>query len=211
MNLKDTPSHARKAEVKAYKKQKILTAAATLFRKNGLEGTTMRSIANAAGYSTGAPYAYFQSKEEIYAELLFISLGQLTKRIKNSIQTTDQPTDIIKKTFQAYFDYYNNHPEDLQLGLYLFSSGEVKKQGFSTETNKLLNGRLMALLGYMANILLEYGRIPAQTAQTETLDTISFFTGTLMLQETGRLSLFGAKSQEMIDRYIQTMLKRLGT
>jgi len=211
MNLKDTTPNARKAEVKAYKKQKILSAAAILFRINGLEGTTMRSIASAAGYSTGAPYAYFQSKEEIYAELLFMSLGNLTKSVKNSAKTTDQPTDIIKKTFRAYFEYYNDHPEDMQLGLYLFSSGEVKKQGFSADTNKLLNGRLMALLGYMANILLEYAHISAQTAQTETLDATSYFTGTLMLQETGRLSLFGAKSQEMIDRYIQTMLKRLGT
>ncbi len=211
MTLKDTTQHARKAEIKAYKKQKILSAAATLFRKNGLEGTTMRSIAGGAGYSTGAPYAYFQSKEEIYAELLFISLGNLTKSVKNSVQITDEPTDIIKGTFEAYFNYYKDHPEDLQLGLYLFSSGEVKKQGFSADTNKLLNGRLMALLGYMANILLEQGRTSAQIAQTETLDAISYFTGTLMLQETGRLSLFGAKSQEMIDRYIQTMLKRLGT
>ena len=211
MTLKNETQHARKAEIKAYKKQKILSAAATLFRENGLEGTTMRSIASAAGYSTGAPYAYFQSKEEIYAELLFISLGNLTKSVKISVQITNGPADIIKGTFQAYFNYYKDHPEDLQLGLYLFSSGEVKEQGFSADTNKLLNGRLMALLGYMANILLEHGRTSAQTAQTETLDAISYFTGTLMLQETGRLSLFGAKSQEMIDRYIQTMLKRLGT
>lgn len=210
MRLKDTTQYARKAEVKAYKKQKILSAAATLFRENGLEGTTMRSIASAAGYSTGAPYAYFQSKEEIYAELLFISLGNLTKSVKNSVQTTDEPIDIIKRTFQTYFNYYKDHPEDLQLGLYLFSNGEVKKQGFTADTIKLLNGRLMGLLGYMANILLQHGRVSAQTAQTETLDAISYFTGTLMLQETGRLSLFGAKSQEMIDRYIQTMLKRLG-
>ena len=207
----DAAPKSRQAEVKAYKRQQILDAAANLFRKNGLEGTTMRSIASAAGYSTGAPYAYFQSKEEIYAELLFLSLGNLTKYVKVAHRASHSPTHIIRETFQAYFTYYRDHPEDLQLGLYLFSSGEVRKQGFSAETNKLLNGRLMALLGYMANTLLEHGHAPAQTAQIETLDAISYFTGTLILQETGRLSLFNADPQEMIDRYIRQMLERIGT
>ena len=198
---KETTVLSRKAEIQAYKRQKILTAAADLFRQNGLEGTTMRSIAGAAGYSTGAPYAYFQSKEEIYAELLFISLGRLTKNIKEPEQHSYAPQDEIRQTFEAYFKYYLDHPEDLQLGLYLFSN----------ETNKLLNGKLMTLMGYMANCLHRVGGISAQEAQFETLDAISYFTGVLILHETGRLSLFGAQQQEMIDRYIQQMLKRLGT
>lgn len=171
----------------------------------------MRAIASAAGYSTGAPYAYFQSKEEIYAELLAASLANLTKYVKQPGQNSYSPADTISPTFRAYFQYYLDHPEDLQLGLYLFSSGLVKKQDFSGEANKLLNGKIMALLGFMANNLHRFGGISAQTAQTETLDAISYFTGVLILNETGRLSLFNAEPQEMIDRYIRQMLERAGT
>lgn len=205
----DNSKLTRKQEVQAYKRQKILDAAATLFRQKGLDGTTMRAIATEAGYSTGAPYAYFQSKEEIYTELLSNSLADLTTAVKSSVQGYQSETDKVHSAFKAYFNYYHQHPEDLQLGLYLFSSGEVKAQGFSEETNRILNGKLVSLLGFMANTLFELGGNSAEEAQTETLDALSYFTGTLILLETGRLKLFGSDPKEMIDRYMQQMLKRM--
>ncbi len=209
MIKKATGASARKAEMQAYKRSKILQAASDLFRKNGLEGTNMRSIATTAGYSTGAPYAYFQSKEEIYAELLSASLVTLTKHVKEQARNAPSANHTIEAVFKGYFQYYQNNPSELQLGLYLFSTGEVKKQGFSAETNKILNGKLMSLLGFMANCLHENSSASASDAQTETIDAISYFTGTLILQETGRIPLFGADPQEMIDRYIALMLKRI--
>jgi AcrR family transcriptional regulator len=44
---------------------RILEAALALFRKHGLESTTMRDVAEAAGLSLGAAYYYFPSKEAI--------------------------------------------------------------------------------------------------------------------------------------------------
>lgn len=43
----------------------ILRAAIDIFRVRGLEGTTMREIAGAAGVALGAAYYYFSSKEAI--------------------------------------------------------------------------------------------------------------------------------------------------
>ncbi len=200
----------RKKEVAAYKRQKILAAAAVLFRENGLEGTTMRAIARQAGYSTGAPYAYYQSKEEIYADLLGASLVNLTKAVKASNSVVDlSKTEVVRRVFAAYFTYYHTHAEELQLGLYLFSSGEVKKRGFSPETNDQLNGRLLSLLGFMANSLHKLEGVNAVNAQRETLDAVTYFTGALLLSSTGRLDIMGADPQEMIDRYISQMLERL--
>ncbi|OUR75316.1 hypothetical protein A9Q83_17980 [Alphaproteobacteria bacterium 46_93_T64] len=201
----------RKEEVQAYKRQKILTAATTLFREKGLEGATMRAIATEAGYSTGAPYTYFQSKEEIYAELLGISLGNLSKAVKDAGRNISSTSESARHRFSAYFEYYYEHSEDLQLGLYLFSSGEIKRRGFSEDTNRHLNGKLMSLMGYMANCLHEIEEVSASIAQQETLDAISHITGILLLHTTGRLNTFGANPQEMIDRYIGQMLKRLET
>jgi TetR/AcrR family transcriptional regulator len=201
---------ARKQEIQAYKRQKILLAAADLFREKGLDGTTMRAIATKAGYSTGAPYAYYQSKEEIYADLLGRSLTELMQAIRQAKNENLAPADNIYNVFKAYFHFYLTHLEDLQLGLYLFSPGEVKKRGFSKETNSQLNGKLIALLGFMANCLHEQSDISAEKAQIETLDATTHITGTLMLQATGRLATFNADPEEMIDRYLHQMLNRLG-
>ncbi len=209
MTEKTLKSNRRK-EVQAYKRQKILDAASGLFREKGLDGTTMRAIATAAGYSTGAPYAYFQSKEEIYSDLLNTSLANLTRAVKSATSISQLADQQIKNAFKTYFSYYHNHSEELQLGLYLFSSGEIKKRGFSSETNKQLNGKLHALMGFMANCLHQNSSISAAFAQRETLDAVTYFTGCLMLGSTGRLDTIGADPQEMIDRYIDQMLKRSG-
>lgn len=44
---------------------RILEASLKLFREQGFEGTTMRSIAQAAGVSLGNAYYYFASKEQL--------------------------------------------------------------------------------------------------------------------------------------------------
>ena len=51
-------------------RQQILQAAYALFLSQGYHGTSMRSIATQAGISLGAIYNHFESKEEIFTELL---------------------------------------------------------------------------------------------------------------------------------------------
>lgn len=46
-------------------RKKILEAALRLFRKRGLERTTMRDVAKAAGVALGAAYYYFPSKDAL--------------------------------------------------------------------------------------------------------------------------------------------------
>ncbi len=46
-------------------RERILEAALQLFRRRGLEATTMREIADAASVALGATYYYFDSKEAI--------------------------------------------------------------------------------------------------------------------------------------------------
>jgi len=207
--MSDPVKNTRRQQLQEYKKQKILTAAGALFREKGLDGTTMRAIATRAGYSTGAPYAYYQSKEEIYADLLSASLARLSHFIKERANQYTDAKPRVRAAIFAYFKYYFDHSEDLQLGLYLFSPGEVKKRGFSKETNQQLNSRLLAALGFMANCLNELEKVTPEQAQRETLDATTYITGALMLHATGRLAIFGSEAEEMIDRYIDGMLQRI--
>lgn len=49
----------------ALAQQRLLETALRLFAQGGYEGTTMREVAAAAGYSPGLTYRYFRSKEEL--------------------------------------------------------------------------------------------------------------------------------------------------
>ena len=54
------------------REEEILQAAFELFKKNGIENTTLEKIAQATEIGKGTIYKHFKSKHEIYA-ILFLS------------------------------------------------------------------------------------------------------------------------------------------
>ena len=69
-----TPLHDRpltgRALAKQRTRQKILEAARALFNERGYDGATVRDIAKAAGMSTGAVFASFADKAELFDEIV---------------------------------------------------------------------------------------------------------------------------------------------
>ncbi|HTX50297.1 MAG TPA: TetR/AcrR family transcriptional regulator [Caulobacteraceae bacterium] len=51
-------------------REKIVAAAAALFSERGYEGATIRDIAKAAGMSTGAVFASFADKSDLFGEIV---------------------------------------------------------------------------------------------------------------------------------------------
>lgn len=60
----------RRALAKQRTRERVLAAARQLFSERGYEGATIRDIAQAAGMSTGAVFASFADKSELFEEIL---------------------------------------------------------------------------------------------------------------------------------------------
>jgi AcrR family transcriptional regulator len=60
----------QRALAKQRTREKILAAARRLFAERGYEGATIRDIAKAAGMSTGAVFASFADKADLFGEIL---------------------------------------------------------------------------------------------------------------------------------------------
>src|SRR5260370_39726611 len=56
-------------EAKSRTRQLLLDAAASVFARKGYVGASVEEIAEAAGFSIGAVYSNFGSKEELFLEL----------------------------------------------------------------------------------------------------------------------------------------------
>ena len=95
--------------VKGAKRELLLRAARDEFAEQGLEGATMRSIALRAGYTTGAIYPLFDSKETIYAELLKQSLAALDARVAGAASTAPTPKAQVEAACSAFLNYYLDH------------------------------------------------------------------------------------------------------
>jgi AcrR family transcriptional regulator len=59
-----------RAEAKARTRGQLLDAAARVFARRGYAGASVEEIAESAGYSTGALYSNFDSKEQLFLELM---------------------------------------------------------------------------------------------------------------------------------------------
>ena len=71
-NPQASPQRRRltRAETKARTREQLLDAAARVFAQKGFAGASVEEIAESAGYSTGALYSNFDSKEQLFLELL---------------------------------------------------------------------------------------------------------------------------------------------
>src|SRR5580698_9408033 len=59
----------QRALAKQRTREKIVSAAKMLFAERGYEGATIRDIAKAAGMSTGAVFASFTDKSDLFTEI----------------------------------------------------------------------------------------------------------------------------------------------
>jgi len=71
-------------------RDKILSAAAALFAEKGIAMSSAKEIANLAGISVGLMYHYYKTKEEVFGELVKISLEEL-KELKAMVDEYNCP------------------------------------------------------------------------------------------------------------------------
>lgn len=72
----------RRFEIRELKKQDLVVAAENKFFKNGFETTTIDEIAKEAEFSKKTLYAYFDSKNQIYFEIMLRGYKQLLEMIQ---------------------------------------------------------------------------------------------------------------------------------
>lgn len=64
------PPRTRRAAAKEQTRRKVMDAARSLFGEKGYEGATIRDIATAAGMSTGAVFANFADKADLFRQIV---------------------------------------------------------------------------------------------------------------------------------------------
>jgi len=205
------PAGAREARQKAMTDQRrshILDAARAAFFELGLDGTSMREIAQRAGYTPGAIYSYFANKEEVYGALLGESLQRLNAQVSTAREScAGRGAALVRATATAFFDFYRENPRDLDLGFYVFQG--LQPRGLTPKLNESLNRQLRDALQPTEEALTGMG-MPAERALQEVTGLFAHCVGLLVLSHTGRIRMFNQGSQELFDAYLEQMVARAG-
>ena len=116
---KKLPTGSR-AKSKERNRQKILDSAMTLFRERGFEAATLRDIAKAAGLSTGALFANFADKNEIFITVVEAENARVIRVMRDSY---DESLDLVDRLHQQLMSGY----ETAQINARLILSAFVMK------------------------------------------------------------------------------------
>lgn len=209
------PRVLRETALNEARRALILDAARSAFLELGLDGASLREIAKRAGYTPGALYSHFGSREDIYAALLGESLLRLKQcvdaaaaAVVDSAGTDARPAMLggLRAVAMAFFAYYRDHPQDMDLGFYLFNG--ARPRGLTPELNQQLNDRLRSALQPIQRLLLRLG-LCEKEALIETTAIFAHVVGVLMLHNTGRIRLFEQDAHDLMTRYLDQLSTRL--
>ncbi|WP_337185438.1 helix-turn-helix domain-containing protein [Phenylobacterium sp.] len=116
----DIPARAptRRALAKQQTRLKVLAAARRLFSEQGYEGATIRDIAAAAGMSTGAVFANFTDKSDLFREIMTDDMEALLAAMRDAAARGRGVEDALLKVFMAGYTFYKSR---LQLARAAFS------------------------------------------------------------------------------------------
>jgi AcrR family transcriptional regulator len=138
----------RRAAAKARTREKLLQSAKSLFMTHGYDGATMRDIANDAGLSTGAVFANFADKADLFNEVILSDFQRQYERMAGLVPTDAPVGDRLLNLLAAAYEFHLSQLPLLQAGI-------------SVSWSQGLNGELgdrparQAVIGFMAEVISE--------------------------------------------------------
>lgn len=90
-------------------KEKILKKSGLLFNTQGYKSTSLSDITTATGFTKGAIYRHFKSKEELEKETLFYLSSVMFEKLRDRIKERENAPEKLRAIF-GYFESYVTNP-----------------------------------------------------------------------------------------------------
>ena len=104
------PRPAHTDEQKRAIRNKIRAAAAKLYKEQGPEKVSARSVATEAGVSVGTLYAYFGSLSDLFQSLWREPVGKLVTQMELVTSEVDCPIERLRALMHAYIEFAEENP-----------------------------------------------------------------------------------------------------
>ena len=97
------------------RRQQLLSVARRVFAERGFTATTMDDVARAAGFTKPILYQYFDSKTNLYREIVAETAARLLSQLEAAVETTTSPRERIEVAFRVYFDTVVSEPDAFRI------------------------------------------------------------------------------------------------
>ncbi len=99
----------------ASRREEILALATELFSRNGVQATSMRDLAAAAGILPGSLYSHFESKEALADEILRTYLEDLRRRCETIDRSTAPAIERLRRLIRETLESADANPAGLSI------------------------------------------------------------------------------------------------
>jgi AcrR family transcriptional regulator len=181
--LESAPPRQRltRADAKARTRQRLLDSATLVFARKGFGGASLEEIAESAGYSTGALYAHFDNKEQLFMELVATRRSRsAVRRVEAVAEIFDQevvgddvPFDALSQLFVWVADR-DRESAPLQAEFWLYAVRNPAAMGVIAAS---LDDQVEALEPVMARALERYGAAADGLPRDVTMVLLALFQG----------------------------------
>ena len=111
----ETTAEPRRRMRAAERRAQLLDVARRAFGTSGYHQVSMDAVAREAGVTKPILYDHFPSKRDLYLALLDADLTALHDRVRSALDAPTGNRERIRSSFQAYFDFVDEHAEGFQL------------------------------------------------------------------------------------------------
>lgn len=195
------PTEQRRDSVRRFKRELIRDAAKQVFAAHGIEGASVREIAKTAGYTTGAIYTYFASKEDLYAEVLRDSLDALFAEVRGAADAAGEHR--AAAALRGLWTFYDTRRSDFELGFY--PSGGARPVGLTRELDRELNARLDQVIDVIGEGMVTDGLVAPERAHRAAVAHAIWVFGLLLMTKTGRLRSLDEDAEQQLADHLSTL------
>src|SRR5918997_4578595 len=116
------------------RREQLLDVALDVFARSGYHDTSMNDIADAAGVTKPVLYQHFESKRELYLELLTDVGASLLEQIAKATAAAGTPRGQVEAGVSAYFHFVDGNRNAFTL---LFGSGARRDAEFADAVRRV--------------------------------------------------------------------------
>jgi AcrR family transcriptional regulator len=135
-------------ERQAHTRDRLMRSAATVAGRRGLERASLDEVAEHAGFTKGAVYANFESKEGLFLALLDAHFSERLDELDRILSTEDDPDRQAREAAEGLMRSLDAEPDWHRL-FFEFAVYAARNDGFRAQ----LVARYQALRGRVAELL----------------------------------------------------------
>ncbi len=174
-----TPQERRKEQTR----QDILENAREMIVAQGIDGLSIRALADSIDYTPGALYKYFKSKDALIDEVRASVFEELNAFIAERFQSATNAEDMLLNGGLAYIEYASLHPQEYHLMFNMEPSNATSGE----EREKAMNSLLQLIqFGIAEGIFVETDEYDAKIIASHcwaTVHGIASLQTTILLDE----------------------------